>query len=459
MNEKEKKNLINDILTRGVGEFVDPNGIFRRKLEENPEKIIIKLGVDPNKPDIHLGHAVILRKLRQFQDLGCKVIFLIGDFTAQIGDPTGKSKIRPEIEYEEIRKNMRTYLEQIKLILRQEDSVFAWINNLDWFISITDLIFDESRKITIKDIEGNSITVSSNTFVGKAGEYDLMQRQKFFKKDIANITIRTFLGTLRGITHSRLIARDMFEERISKGEELYMHEMMYPVLQGIDSYVLSKIFGSCDLEVGGTDQHFNMLMGRDVMKMNDIEPQAVLSFELLIGLDGKEKMSKSLDNYVGITDKPNDMYGKIMSLPDPLTEKYFELCTFTRTEEIKEIRENLKKGKLHPKEAKMNLAKQIVEIYHGKEKAEKAEDFFINTFQKKVTPDEMLEVQAEKDAELFSVLSKEKIVSSKTDFRRLIEEGAITNLETGEKVTDPHYSPKSGERFKIGKKRFIKINL
>jgi len=383
----------------------------------------------------------------------------VGDFTAQIGDPTGKSKIRPEIEYEEIRKNMKTYLEQIKLILKQEDSVFAWINNLDWFISITDLIFDKDKKITIKDTEGKSITVSSNTFVGKAGEYDLMQRQKLFNNDISNITIRTFLGTLRKITHSRLIARDMFSERIAKGEELYMHEMMYPVLQGIDSFVLSRIFGSCDLEVGGTDQHFNMLMGRDVMKMNDLEPQAVLSFELLVGLDGKEKMSKSLDNYVGITDEPNDMYGKIMSLPDELLEKYFILCTFTSEEEIKQMIENIKKGKLNPKEVKMNLARQIVEIYHGWDKAQKAEDFFVNTFQKKEIPEEMLEIKTQKDEELVNALLEAKIVSSKTDFRRLIDEGAITNLETGEKVTDLHYSLKKGERFKIGKKRFIKINL
>ncbi|MFA5751317.1 MAG: tyrosine--tRNA ligase [Candidatus Paceibacterota bacterium] len=457
MKEKEKKETIEEIFSRGIGSFVDPDGKFRKKLETNPEKVVIKLGVDPNRPDIHLGHAVVLRKLRQFQDIGCKVIFLIGDFTAQIGDPTGKSKIRPEVAYEEIKKNMKTYLDQIKLILRQDESVFAWINNMDWFISITDLVFDPSRKVVIKDAEGKSITVPSNTFVGKSAEYDIIQRQKLFSKEIVNITTRTFLSTLRHITHSQLIARDMFNERIKKGEELYMHEMMYPVLQGIDSYVLSKIFGSCDLEVGGTDQHFNMLMGRDIMKMNNVFPQAVLSFELLEGLDGKEKMSKSLNNYIGITDEPSDMYGKVMSLPDSLIGRYFELCTFTSLNDIKKIKEELKKGILHPKDAKMNLARQIVEIYHGRDKAEKAEEGFIKTFQKKEIPENICELKAQAGEKLTDIIVREKIVSSKTEFRRLLDKGSVTNLKTGEKIKDAHFVPQEEEEFRIGKKRFIKI--
>ncbi|HEU0086026.1 MAG TPA: tyrosine--tRNA ligase [Candidatus Paceibacterota bacterium] len=458
MKENEKTKLIDEILSRGVGELVDPDGLFRKKLETEPEKVVIKLGVDPNRPDIHLGHAVILRKLRQFQDLGCKVIFLIGDFTAQIGDPTGKSKIRPEVAYTEIKNNMKTYLEQVKLILRQEDKVFAWINNLEWFISITDLVFDENKKINIEEAKGKVITVSSNTFVGKAAEYDLMQRQKLFNKSVANITIRTFLSTLRHITHSRLIARDMFQKRIENGDELYMHEMMYPVLQGIDSYVIARIFGSCDLEVGGTDQHFNMLMGRDIMKINGIAPQAVISFELLEGLDGKEKMSKSLDNYIGVTDEPGDMYGKVMSIPDTLIEKYFELCTFTPLEEVKNIGKGIKDGSFHPKDVKMNLARQIVEIYHGKEKAEKAEELFVSTFQKGEVPEEMTEVKINENEKLPDALVREGVVSSKTDWRRLIEEGAVTNLNTGEKVIDPNLSVKKGDSFRIGKKRFIKIS-
>ena len=458
MSEAERKKIINEILTRGVGEFVDPDGTFRKKLEEDPSKVVIKLGVDPNRPDIHLGHAVVLRKLRQFQDLGCKVIFLIGDFTAQIGDPTGKSKIRPEIAYEEVKANMKTYLDQVKLILRQEKSVFAWINNLDWFISITDLVFDPKKKITIIGGDKKSITVLSNTFIGKAAEYDLMQRQKLFNKNIQNITTRTFLSTLRHVTHSRLIARDMFQKRLENNEELYMHEMMYPVLQGIDSYVLANIFGSCDLEVGGTDQHFNMLMGRDIMKINNLSPQAVLSFKLLEGLDGKEKMSKSLDNYIGITDEPNDMYGKVMSIPDSLIGQYFELCTFTTEEEIQNIIKGIKNGSMHPKNVKMNLARQIVEIYHGKVKAEKAEENFVNTFQKGEIPEEMSEIKIMKGEKLSDVLVRAKAVSSKAEFRRLLDEGAIMNLDSGEKITDPYFIPKGGEKIKLGKKRFFKIS-
>ncbi len=457
MDKAERKKTIEDIFSRGVGELVDPDGSFRKKLEEHPEKTVIKLGVDPNRPDIHLGHAVVLRKLRQFQDLGCKVIFLIGDFTAQIGDPTGKNKIRPEVAYDEIKKNMKTYLEQVKLILREDKEVFAWINNLDWFISITDFVFPPEKKVTIKSADGQSITVPSNTFVGKAAEYDVLQRQKVYSPNILNITMRTFFSTLRHITHSRLIARDMFQKRIESGEELFMHEMLYPVLQGIDSFVLANIFGSCDLEVGGTDQHFNMLMGRDVMKINGQAPQAVLSFELLEGLDGKEKMSKSLDNYVGITDDPADMYGKIMSLPDPLIGRYFELCTFTPMEEVKKITEGIKKGSIHPKDAKMNLAKQIAEIYHGKEKAEKAEKSFITIFQKKEIPEELEKIKLKKGEALPDALVRMKIVSSKTEWQRLVKDGAVTDLESGEKITDPKFFPAGGEKLKIGKRRFVKI--
>ncbi|MCF7833785.1 MAG: tyrosine--tRNA ligase [Candidatus Pacebacteria bacterium] len=457
MTKEEKNKIIEEIFSRGVVDFVDPEGVFRKKLESNPEKIVIKLGADPTRPDIHLGHAVILRKLRQFQDLGCKVVFIVGDFTAQIGDPTGKSKVRPDLAYEEVRKNMQSYLDQIKLILRQEPEVFAWVNNMDWFISVTDLVFDEKKFVTIKDQKGNEVSVPSNTFVGKAAEYDILQRQKFFNKNISNITVRTLFSTLKSITHSRLIARDMFQKRIKDGEELYMHEMLYPVIQGIDSYILNNIFGSCDMEVGGTDQHFNMLMGRDVMKINKIEPQSVMTFELLEGLDGKEKMSKSLDNYIGISDEPSDMYGKVMSLPDFLIEKYFKLCTFSTIEEIEELVSGIQKGSVHPKDAKMQLARQIVEIYHGRAKAEKAEEDFVNVFQNKAIPEDLLEIQIKEKETLADALVSFKVLSSKAEWRRLVEEGAITNLTTGEKIVDPKISPNVGEKLKIGKRRFVKI--
>jgi len=452
-NIKEK---IDEILSRGIGEFIDPNSVFRKKLEQSPEEIIIKLGVDPNRPDIHLGHAVILRKLRQFQDLGCKVVFLIGDITAQIGDPTGKSKIRPEISQAEIKTNMKTYLDQVDKILLKDSKVFTWTMNSDWFVSINDIIAPNktvismsvgSKKISTPPLPGNNI-------LAKAFHWEKTRIQK---KKINSYTFINILSTLRKITFNRLIERDMFQDRIKNGEPVFMHEMMYPIIQGIDSNAIANIYGSCDLEVGGTDQHFNMLMGREIMEINGKTPQAVISFKILEGLDGKEKMSKSLDNYVGITDLPNDMYGKIMSIPDSSIVNYYELCTFTSLPEIEEIKNKLEGGKENPKDLKMNLAKQIVAIYHGEKEALKAEEYFINTFQKKEIPDEMTKIKGDEKNTLMDLLLKNEIISSKGEFRRLVEENAVTDLDSGAKINDSNFVPQNGMRFKIGKKRFIKI--
>lgn len=454
INDKEK---INELFSRGVGEFVDPNGIFRKKVETSPEKVVIKFGVDPTRPDLHLGHAVILHKLRQFQDLGAKVIFLIGDITAQIGDPTGKSKIRPDINLKEISDNMKTYLEQVVKILKTDEKVFSWIMNSDWLVSINDIVapvrkldFKENGKVIYTTPE----TLPENNIFNKAGWWMETRKQR---GEINNYTLISLLAILRKITFNRLIERDMFQDRIKEGLPVYMHEMMYPVIQGIDSNAISNIYGSCDLEVGGTDQLFNMLVGRDVMEMNKKTPQAVLSFQLLEGTDGKEKMSKSLDNYIGIIDEPNNMYGKVMSIPDSSIGNYFELCTFTPMEEVKNIRAGLEDGSIHPKETKMKLARQIVAIYHGEDKAKKAEESFVNTFQKREIPEEMMELETGEEKTLMDILVKAKILSSKGDFRRLIEEGAISDLEADEKITDANFIPKSGMKFKIGKKRFVKI--
>ena len=451
------KERIDELFTRGVGEFIDPGGIFRKKLETNPGKVIIKFGVDPTRPDLHLGHAVILRKLRQLQDLGAKVIFLIGDITAQIGDPTGKNKIRPETNLEEIKKNMKTYLDQVDKILLKDPKVFSWIINSDWLVSINDIIAPDKQIININI--GNKVVATTpplpgNHIINKAHHWEKTRMQK---NNINSYTLINLLAILRKITFSRLIEREMFQERIKENMPIFMNEMLYPVIQGIDSNAISNIYGSCDLEVGGTDQHFNMLVGRDVMEMNQKIPQAVLSFKLLEGTDGKEKMSKSLDNYIGITDEPNDMYGKVMSVPDSSIGNYFELCTFTPMKEIEEMRKKLKDKSVNPKDIKMNLARQIVAIYHGEEKAQKAEKNFISTFQKREIPEEMMELETKKGESLMNVLVEVKILSSKGDFRRLIEEKAITDLETNKKITDADFIPKSGMKFKIGKKRFIKI--
>ncbi|MCK9351571.1 MAG: tyrosine--tRNA ligase [Candidatus Paceibacterota bacterium] len=464
MTSQEIEKKIDDLLTRGVGQFVDPNGAFRKKLQAKaegkyPKDIVIKFGVDPTRPDIHLGHAVILRKLRGFQELGCKVIFLIGDYTASIGDPTGKSKVRPEVEQKEIEENMKTYLEQVGKILRTDAAVFSWIRNSDWFYGVADIF--SPKEITITQ-DGTSLTFPKNSFLAKAAIFDQsrMQRTHLKKESIESLTFRGLLWTLRHITHGRLIQRDMFQERIKNGEELYMHEMLYPVIQGIDSFILSQIYGSCDLEVGGTDQTFNMLMGRDVMKVNHAEEQSVLSFELLVGTDGKEKMSKSLDNFIAITDVPFDMYGKVMSVPDSALITYFALCTYTPLDMIEDIFDKIKKGG-NPRDAKMRLAKEIVSIYHGEAKAVHAEEEYIKTFQKGGVPEGIPEIDiSHGESEAFEILKKcfgeEK---SNTEIRRLFDEGAITI--GNEKITDPKakITPKNGQVIKAGKKTWFKVKM
>jgi tyrosyl-tRNA synthetase len=449
------KEKIDELLTRGVGEFIDPDGTFRKKLENNPEKIVIKFGVDPTRPDLHLGHAVVLRKLRQFQDMGCKIVFLIGDYTAQIGDPTGKSKVRPEVEQKEVEKNMKSYLDQVNKILKLDGNVFSWIRNSDWFTAITDLGFPIKEKVKIN----NNLSIESNSFIGKAYIFENTRMQKKLgNKNISVITLKSFLWTLKHLTHSRLIERDLFQDRLNNKEELFLHEMMYPILQGIDSYILHEIYKSCDLEVGGTDQHFNMLVGRDVMKINKQIPQAVLSFKILEGTDGKEKMSKSLDNYIGITDEPVDMYGKIMSIPDSSIGNYFELCTFTSLSEVEKIRKGITDGSIHPKEIKMDLARQIVSIYHGEENAKKSQESWENIFSKKEIPEDILEINTKAEDLFADVLLNNNIISSKSDFRRLVEEKAITNLDTDEKISSYNEKVKEGV-YRIGKKRFCKIKV
>ncbi len=455
---------IQELLTRGVSSYIDPENSFKNKLEKNPEQIVIKFGVDPTRPDIHLGHAVILRRLRKFQDFGCKVVFLIGDYTSQIGDPTGKSKVRPEISQKEIEDNMKTYLEQVGKILRTDDGVFTWIRNSEWFLDVSDINASGSSEVKLSIDSKNEnihkeISIDPNSIVGKAVLFENTRMQKTHLKSsvIQTVSFTRVLSTLRHITHARLIERDMFQDRIKNGNELYMHEMLYPVIQGIDSALLHMIYGSCDLEVGGTDQTFNMLIGRDVMKMYKQEPQAVLSFSLLVGLDGKEKMSKSLDNYVAINDTPSDMYGKIMSIPDSVIEEYFTLCTYTSKDDIDEIMSQITKGEVNPKDIKMRLAGEIVAMYHGEGARITAEQDFITKFQKKEIPEDVPIIMSSEQESLMEAFKQAGIVESNTEFRRLVEEGAITILSNdNQKISDTQSLSQEGV-YKIGKKRFVKI--
>ncbi len=461
----KKEEIIDELLTRGIGEFIDPDGEFRKKLLNNPEKVVIKFGVDPTRPDIHLGHAVVFRALRKFQDLGCKVVFLVGDYTAQIGDPTGKSKVRPEIEQEEVENNVKTYLDQVgKILDTKSNERFSWIRNSDWFTAITDIFLPKGTAVNapIKNIKGETVVVEgvdANTAIGKAHIFSTTRMQiGLGMEEFQIITLRSFLWTLKHITFSRLIERDMFQERIKNNKELYMHEMLYPVLQGIDSFAIKNIYKSCDLEVGGTDQTFNMLMGRDVMKMNDQKPpQAVLSMNLLVGTDGKEKMSKSLDNYIAITDEPNNMFGKVMSIPDSAIVQYFELCTYSPLSDIEEIKEKLNDGKTNPRDLKIRLAKEIVAIYHGENAATEAEKSFVNTFSKKEIPSDIKQVNVEKGSEVRASVLGAGIVSSKSEYARLVEQGAVSNLTIDKKIEDLQEKIEEEGVYRVGKKHFIKF--
>ncbi len=462
-NKRDK--AINDLLTRGVETFIDPEGTFEEKLTKRPSEIVIKLGADPTRPDLHLGHAVTLRKLRQFQDRGARIVFLIGDFTTKIGDPTGKDKTRPELTNEEIEKNSETYRKQVGKILRTDPEVFTILKNSDWFLNVTDMSAPTGTIVKVaSDVDGKKVEIpfDANSFVGKSilfEESRMQVKALGHKQGIAVVTIKTLLQTLRKITHSRLIERDMFMDRIQKGNELYMHEMLYPVIQGIDSAVIGMIFGSCDLEMGGNDQTFNMLIGRDVMKSNGQIPQAVMSMRLLTGLDGKEKMSKSLDNYIAIDDGPNDMYGKAMSIPDKTMIEYFELVSYVPQSEIEKIKEGLDSGKFHPKDVKKRLAREIVSIYHGEKLAELAEKNFDSVFSKGEIPEDMEVINAKDGDVLGEILKENKIVPSNAHFKRLVEAGAVTNIETGEKISDPLMKIKGGIKLRVGKKNFIEIKV
>lgn len=453
-------NATDEIFSRGTAEFIDPDGAFRAKLAkkakgEYPQDIIVKFGIDPTRPDIHLGHAVALRKLRALQDAGCKVVFLVGDFTARIGDPTGKSKVRPQVEQAEVEKNMKTYLDQVGKILLTDPVHFSWIRNSDWYYGVTDIEPNDSI-LTLSGV----LPVRSRSFLGKAVLYEKtrMQVKDLHKSGILGVSLATLFWALGRITYARLIERDMFQERLKKGEELYMHEMLYPVLQGIDSFAIGRIYETCDLEMGGTDQTFNMLMGRDVMKMNAQPEQAVLAVNILAGTDGKEKMSKSLDNYISITDAPSDMYGKVMSVPDTVIPQYFELCTYTPLAEVEEIKKSLAGGTAHPRDVKMRLARQIVAIYHGEEKADFAERDFIGAFQKGGIPENVEKITMNDGEMLADILARAGVVASKNEYRRLVQSGAIKDAVSGEKITDELLVPSRGQVFKVGKHRFAQID-
>ena len=381
-----KKQL--EIIKRGTVEIISEKELIV-KIEKN-RPLVVKAGFDPSAPDIHLGHTVILRKLKHFQDLGHKVVFLIGDFTGMIGDPTGKSEIRKRLTEDEIKENAKTYKKQVFKILDEKT---------------TEVVFNSAW--------------------------------------LAGMTLKDTLELVAHVTVSQVLARADFSERYKSGKDISFLEFMYPLLQAYDSVELKA-----DVELGGTDQKFNLLMGRELQKDFGQESQVVIMTPLLVGLDGVNKMSKSLGNHIGIDEKPEEMFGKIMSISDELMFQYYELLTDEGLDEIR---------KLHPMEAKKKLAKDIVKQYHGENPAEAALKDFENKFQKRDPFTELkLETKPFKPS-LADFLVGEKILPSKAEYNRLIEQDAIEVNGARIKEIDFKLEPSKEYCIKVGKKRFLKV--
>ncbi|MGF1867605.1 tyrosine--tRNA ligase [Enterovibrio norvegicus] len=384
-------------IKRGVEELI-PEAELIAKLKEN-RPLRIKLGADPTAPDIHLGHTVIMNKLRAFQALGHEVIFLIGDYTAMVGDPSGKNTTRPPLTREQVLSNAETYKEQIYKIL------------------------DPAKT----RIEFNSSWLSE---LGTDGMIRLA----------ASSTV------------ARMLERDDFKKRYSNNQPIAIHEFIYPLLQGYDSVALEA-----DVELGGTDQKFNLLMGRELQKQNGQSQQVVITMPLLVGLDGVKKMSKSAHNYIGISDVPNEMFGKIMSISDDLMWSYYELLSFRPLEEIAQFKADIEGGK-NPRDVKILLAKEIIARFHSEADAEAAEAEFINRFQKGAMPDEMAEFSFEQGVAIANLLKDADLVGSTSDAMRMIRQGAVKI--DGEKVDDIKLVPAAGTAvYQVGKRKFARITL
>ncbi len=390
---------IKELLGRGVAE-INVRGHLEERIEKG-EKLRIKFGIDPTGPDIHLGNAIPIRKLRQFQELGHQIVFLIGDFTARIGDTSDKKAIRQPMSEEEIAVNMKTYKKQLAKILDLEKTEFVY--NSEWL-----------DKLTYKEI---------------------LKLQSLF-------------------TVAQMVERENFHDRFEGKKPIGLQEFSYPLMQGYDSVAIRA-----DVEIGGTDQTFNMMAGRDIQRAYGHEPQDVITLRLLEGTDGR-KMSKSYGNVIRIMDEPNDMYGKIMSMKDELMVSYFILCTDVPMEEIEELEKGLSEGKSSPRDAKVRLAKEIVKIYHGEGVAADAEKEFDRVFRDKELPSEIEEMKVEAgDYEILDLLVKTKLAPSKAEAKRLIMQGGIKVDGKEEKDWRRIIKIEKGKRIilKAGKRKFIQV--
>ena len=390
------------LISHGVADLL-PEDEFKKKLEKSVATntpLIVKLGLDPTAPDIHLGHTVVLRKLKLFQDFGHKVIILIGDFTARIGDPTGKSVTRPPLTEEQVITNAKTYQEQIFKVLDPEKTEVRF--NSEW---LSKLDFADVLKLASK------------------------------------------------YTVARMLERDDFHKRYTEGRPISIHEFMYPLMQGYDSIALKA-----DVEFGGTDQTFNLLMGRHLQGEEGMPEQTIITMPILEGLDGVQKMSKSLGNYIGISEAPSEMYGKAMSIPDELMMRYFMLVTDMSIEEQEQLAKDLESGAAHPRDVKMKLAHTIVRLYHGEEAANFGQDEFVRVFQKHAMPTDIPEYKVaitEEPVFVPQLLSDAGLTASNGEARRSIKAGAFKI--DGEKYNEEHIVLKDGMVLQVGKRKFIKI--
>lgn len=390
------------IIKKGVDKIVNEEELMNKleRASRNNESLTIKLGLDPSAPDIHLGHAVVLRKIKQMQDLGHNAVIVIGDFTGKIGDPTGKAKGRKALSEEEVQRNAQTYKEQIFKIL---------------------------------DVDKTEVRFNSE-WLGK-------------------ITFDKVIELASTITVARMLERDDFQNRYKNNIPIGVHEFFYPLMQAYDSVELKA-----DIELGGTDQTFNILMGRTLQKYMGQESQIAMFMPILEGLDGVEKMSKSLGNYNGVNEPANIMFKKVMEIPDSLIIKYFELATDVHPDEIDRIKKDLDRGK-NPRDIKFELSKIITALYHSELEVKEAIEFYDLAFRKKDIPDNIPEIESESNIlmDLIPILVQNNIISSKSEFKRLIAQGGVRVNQ--EKLNDIDFKLSDNDVIKIGKKKFIRVKI
>ena len=385
------------IIQRGVDEIL-PLDELKTRLEKNIP-LRIKLGMDPTAPDLHLGHTVVMNKMKQLQDLGHEVIFLIGDFTGMIGDPTGKNVTRKPLTKKDILENAKTYSDQVFKILDKDKTKIAY--NSEWMSKM-----------------------SSTEMISLASKH----------------------------TVARMLERDDFSKRYKSGQAISIHEFLYPLVQGYDSVALRA-----DMELGGSDQKFNLLVGRELQKQANMEPQVILTMPILEGLDGVQKMSKSLDNYIGVDEDPDSMFGKIMSISDDLMWRYLELLSFETLETIESWKQEVQNGE-NPRNIKFRLAEEIISRYHNNKQAKQAQQNFIDRFAKNQIPDEMDEFTFSKGIKVANLLKNSNLVNSTSEAFRMIKQGAVKM--DGQKVNDRDLTPNKGTSvYQVGKRKFARVTI